>query len=232
MIKIFQNEPELFKSAAAFIIDVAAKAIKENGRFSLVLSGGSTPSKLFELLATPAYAAQLDWSKTFVFWGDERYAPFNDKLNNAKTAKELLLDKVPIPAENIFRIPVGPSPAVAADIYEQTVKDFFKNSLPDFDLVLLGMGDNAHIADILNETTRLVKEVYVEEQQMFRITMTAPLINLAKNIVFLLTGKAKAQTFKTVLNAPYQPSLYPVQLIKPVNGELYWFADAEAASLL
>jgi 6-phosphogluconolactonase len=237
-IKVFQNDTELCEATANFIIELAAESIAERGRFSIALSGGNTPEKLYTLLAKEEYATQIDWNKTFVFWGDERYVASDDPLNNARMAKSLLLDKVSIPAENIYPIPVGLAPAEGAVEYERQIKFFFDDLTPNFDLILLGMGDNAHTAslfpgtEILNETTRLVKEVYVEEQKMFRITMTAPLINHAHNIVFLLTGKAKAQTLKTVLNAPFQPSIYPVQLIKPTNGKLYWFVDAEAASLL
>jgi 6-phosphogluconolactonase len=237
-IKVFQNENELFDATANFIIDLAAASIAAHGRFSIALSGGHTPEKLYALLAKEEYTSLIDWNKIFVFWGDERCVASDDPLNNAKMAKDLLLNKVPIPAENIFPTPVGLSPAEGAIEYERQIKFFFDDLTPKFDLILLGMGDNAHTAslfpgtDILNETMRLVKEVYVEEQKMFRITMTAPLINHAHNIVFLLTGKSKAATLKTVLNAPYQPAIYPVQLIKPINGKLYWFVDAEAASLL
>ena len=237
-IKVFQNENELFDSTANFIIDLAAASIVATGRFSIALSGGNTPEKLYALLAQPVYAEQIDWNKTFVFWGDERCVASDDPLNNAKMAKDLLLNKVPIPTENIFETPVGLAPAEGAIEYERQIKFFFDDLSPKFDLILLGMGDNAHTAslfpgtNILNETTRLVKEVYVEEQKMFRITMTAPLINHAHNIVFLLTGKAKAAILKTVLNTPYEPNKYPVQLIKPIKGKLYWFVDAEAASLL
>jgi 6-phosphogluconolactonase len=237
-IKVYNTDSELFDATANFIIDLAAASIATTGRFTISLSGGNTPEKLYALLAKEEYASQIDWNKTFVFWGDERCVASDDPLNNAKMAKDLLLNKVPVPTENIFETPVGLSPAEAAIEYERQIKFFFDDLTPTFDLVLLGMGDNAHTAslfpgtDILNETTRLVKEVYVEEQKMFRITMTAPLINLAHNIVFLLTGKAKAKTLKTVLNAPYEPNKYPVQLIKPINGKLYWFVDAEAASLL
>jgi 6-phosphogluconolactonase len=237
-IKIFKDETELFNAAASFLIKTAADAIAARGRFTISLSGGHTPEKLYALLAQDTYSKQIDWSKTFVFWGDERCVASDDPLNNARMAKSLLLDKVAIPQENIYPTPVDLSPADGAVKYEQQIKTFFGNEAPRFDLILLGMGDNAHTAslfpgtDILKETSRLVKEVYVEEQKMFRITMTAPLINLAYNIVFLLTGKAKTATLRTVLNVPYQPDKYPVQLIKPTEGKLYWFIDSEAASLL
>jgi 6-phosphogluconolactonase len=237
-IKIFKDDTELFNAAANFIIELAAASIAANGRFTISLSGGSTPEKLYRLLASEEYAKQIDWKNTFVFWGDERCVASDDPLNNARMAKSLLLDKVSIPAENIYATPVNQSPADNAIEYEKQIKAFFGDTNPKFDLILLGMGDNAHTAslfpgtDILHETNRLVKEVYVEEQKMYRITMTAPLINLAQNILFLITGKAKAETLKTVLNVPYQPDKYPVQLIKPTEGKLYWFIDTAAASLL
>jgi 6-phosphogluconolactonase len=237
-LQSFQTDDLLFETIANFIIELAHKTIDTKGKFTLVLSGGNTPNQLYTLLASDAFSKRMPWKNTVVFWGDERCVGLEDKLNNAHVAISLLLDKVAIPKSNIFPIPVNLPPAEAAIEYEKQIHSFFGNTTPRFDLILLGMGDNAHTAslfpgtDILQETTRLVKEVYVEEQKMFRITMTAPLINLAHTVVFLLTGKSKAQTLKTVLSVPYQPAIYPVQLIKPIDGKLYWFTDAEAASLL
>jgi 6-phosphogluconolactonase len=142
-----------------------------------------------------------------------------------------------IPAANIFPIPVDKEPAGGAIEYEQTIKNFFKEEAPVFDIVFLGLGENGHTAslfpgtDVLLERRKLVRELYVEEQKMYRITMTAPLINQARDIIFLVEGTAKAEVLNTVLNAPYQPEKYPAQLIKPVSGNLYWFADNKAATV-
>lgn len=237
-IKVFDNDEIFIKETADFIISLAGKAIKEKERFVVSLSGGNTPNKLFALLATEEYSDKINWQRTFIFWGDERCVRLDDKLNNAHVAITLLLDKVPIPPLNVFPIPVNLPPAQAAVQYEQTIKSFFGNEEPAFDLILLGLGENAHTAslfpytDVLHEETKLVKEVYVEEQSMYRVTMTAPLINRAHNITFLVSGKSKAEVIKTIFTEPYQPEKYPAQLIKPTNGKLFWFLDKDAAALI
>ena len=236
-LRVFETPGLLSEAAAKFIVQLARESISERGRFAIALSGGNTPGKLYALLSTPAFKQQMDWEKTFVFWGDERCVPMNDERNNAFMAKLLLLNNIDIPAANIYPVQVNLPPAEAAEAYEQTLKTFFGKQPTAFDLILLGLGDNGHTASlfpgttVLHEQKRLVKEVYVVEQQMFRITMTAPFINLANNIVFLVTGKEKAGVLKTVLNGPFEPDKYPAQLIKPVNGNLYWFADKTAANL-
>jgi len=237
-LELFENGEAFIKAVADFIIAIANNAVAKNEKFTIALSGGNTPNKLYSLLATDAYSKQMPWKNTFVFWGDERCVALSDEQNNAHVAISLLLDKVGIPPLNIFPIPVNLSPEEAATQYEQTIKSFFGNETPAFDLILLGLGENAHTAslfpgtDVLNERKHWVKEVYVDEQKMFRVTMTVPLINLANNIAFLLTGKSKAEVLKTVLTAPYQPEKYPAQLIKPINGKLFWLADKDASALI
>ena len=133
---------------------------------------------------------------------------------------------------------LGATPETAAIEYEKQVKDFFKNAAPSFDLILLGMGDNAHTAslfphtDVLKEEKRLVKEVFIKELNMYRVTMTAPLINLARDVIFLVTGPGKAEALNHVLNNTYNPDEYPSQLIKPATGKLSWYIDEAAASMI
>ncbi len=237
-IQIFQTTEELAIAAGWFIIEVAKSAVEARGRFVISLSGGHTPEQLYALLSKPPFSDQIPWNKTFVFWGDERFVPSNNEENNAHMARLLLFNRINIPQSNINPIPVGRQPLIAVEEYENTINAFFKNEPPQFDLVLLGLGANGHTAslfpgtDVVSDTTHLVREVYVGEQKMFRITMTASLINQAHNIVFLVTGNEKAGILKTVLTASYQPDKYPAQLIKPVNGNLYWFVDSGAATLL
>jgi 6-phosphogluconolactonase len=237
-IHVFNDVAELCESTADFIIELANESIAVNGQFVLVLSGGSTPNELYKLLATEEYIKRMPWKKTIIFWGDERCVGLDDKLNNAFVARSLLLDKIDIPATNLYVTPVNLPPAEAAIKYEEDLKSFFKNKPPQFDLIFLGLGENAHTASlfpgtaVLHEKDRWVKEVYVEEQKMYRVTMTAPLLNQAHNIIFLVTGKAKADVLHTIFNSPYQPEEYPAQLIKPVDGNLYWYVDEAAAALL
>ena len=224
-ISYFDDPAQLAKVAADLIADLSADAIRERGRFTIALSGGNTPATLYALLAQEPYRSRIDWKKFYFFWGDERCVPACSKDNNSHNAKKALLDRVPVPAENIFPIQVNLPPAEAAAEYMQTLEDFFKDPNPKFDLILLGMGDNGHTASlfphttILHETKATVKEVNVEEVKMFRISFTAPLINHAAHILFLVAGKDKALMLKTVLAGPFEPDNYPAQLIK--NADWY-----------
>jgi len=238
-IHVFADGEALNKATAEFMIDLAAESIKARGRFAVSLSGGSTPEQLFVLLAGGDYKNRIPWSQTFIFWGDERYVGLNDKSNNSFVAQTLLLSKVEIPLANIFPMPVNLSPATeAAKAYEQSLKVFFGDDLPQFDLIMLGIGANAHTASlfphtpVIHEQAQWVSAVYVDEVKMFRITMTAPLINNARNVLFLAVGGGKAEVLKTVFTEPYNPDQYPAQLISPRHGNLYWFIDEKAAALL
>ena len=219
-IERFNDPQEMAKAAADIIVKISAASIKERNRFSIALSGGNTPAILYALLAQQPYRDKIDWQRIFIFWGDERCVPANSKDNNSHNAKRDLLDHVPLPPENIFPVPVELTPEMAAAEYDQTLKDFFKDQLPQFDLILLGMGDNGHTAslfphtNILHDTGALVKEVFVEEVNMWRISFTAPLINHAAHILFLVAGKEKEHMLKTVLDGPYRPDDYPAQLIR------------------
>jgi 6-phosphogluconolactonase len=235
-LEVFATIDDLNIAAAKFIVDIANKAIAEKGKFIISFSGGQTPVKLYSILAEQPFRAQIDWGKTFIFWGDERCVPIDDERNNAHQAKITLLDKVNIPPSNVHPIPVDLTPAEAAGNYEKEIKDFFGQEPLQFDLILLGLGENGHTASlfpgakILNEKAEGVREVYVEEEKMFRITMTAPLINQAHHILYLVAGKNKAEILENAMWLPYQPEKYPVQLIKPVHGDLRWFADSSAAT--
>lgn len=234
-VQVFSTPEALSEGAAKFIIELAQQSVADKGRCIIALSGGSTPERLFQLFAQSPYNTLLPWQHIYFFWGDERCVPLDDKRNNAYQAKQLLLDKINVPAKNIFRIPTNLSPAEAADQYEESIKQLFGDEPPRFDLILLGMGDNGHTASlfphtsVLHEEARMVKEVYIEEVSMYRVTMTAPLINLAHYIVFLVTGANKAAMLKTVLQGAYKPELYPAQLIDPVDGTLLWMVDEAAA---
>lgn len=235
-LRVFETPEILSEAAAELMVQIAANSLAERGRFVISLSGGKTPERLFKILAESPFYTKIQWANTFIFWGDERCVPYNDERNNAHRARILLIDKIPIPSDNVFPIPVNMEPAEAARQYEETIKDYFGNKTPGFDLILLGLGENGHTAslfpetEVLHEKTALVKQVYVEEQKMFRITMTAPLLNLARNILFLVTGKSKSEILKTVLEGPMETDKYPAQLIKPAVGDLWWFADKAAAA--
>ncbi|MEO6404427.1 MAG: 6-phosphogluconolactonase [Ferruginibacter sp.] len=235
-IFVFKDEQELQKAVAEKIIALAANYIKINGRFTLALSGGNTPSGLYALLATESYITQVNWKKVFIFWGDERMVPMDDKENNSYNAKKVFLDKINIPGENIFRINTTLVPANTAMKYEKIIKEFFHESIPAIDLILLGLGTNGHTAslfpgtEILHERNALVKDVYLEDQQTYRVSFTIPLINNASNIFFLVTGKDKSSIVKKVLQSSHVPLEIPAQFITSKNNNLYWYLDEQAAS--
>lgn len=237
-IQVFDTAEQLCDAAAGLILEMADRAVRERGRFLISLSGGRTPEQLYRKLASSPTRERLPWENTYVFWGDERCVPMDNPENNAFVARQVLLSKTGIPAENIFPIPVNLTPAGAAKTYEQAISDFFGHEEPRFDCMLLGMGADAHTASLfpgtmaVHDKEHLVAEQYVEEVQMFRVTMTARLINDSRNIIFLVTGKAKAHALQQVMAAPFDPDKYPAQLIRPTAGKLYWLVDKEAAALL
>lgn len=214
-LSVFPNVAALAKAAAELMIKTSKQAIESRGRFVISLSGGTTPENLFVLLAKPPYREQILWNKTFIFWGDERFVPSDDKRNNANKARALLLDHIDIPEININPIPVDLDPDEAAKNYEGIITNFFGKEPPRFDLIFLGLGEDGHTAslfprtDVVFENSLLVGEVYVAEQKMYRITMTPALINQARNIAFLVEGEKKAEILKTILSAPQQPNRFP-----------------------
>ena len=238
MLHIFDKVDLLFLSIADFIVAKAKESISREGRFSLVLSGGNSPKRLHELLASEKYRNQIEWEKVFFFFGDERYVPANHSDSNYLMAKTTLFDPLKISKAQIFPINTSLPPAGAAKGYEKDIVTFFGGKPPHFDLIILGLGDNSHTAslfphtDVLQEKEALVKEEYIEEVKMYRITFTAPLINQANQVAFLLFGAGKAEAVYHILEDERNIEQYPAQLIKPQAGELHWFMDRDAASKL
>ncbi len=235
-MEVYQTLAEFNKATAEFIVSEAKKTISGNGRFSLVFSGGQTPLGIYSLLAKPYYSSRMQWERIDLFWTDERCVALTDERNNAHQVKVALFDKIQIPQANIHVIPVELPLAAAA--YEETLAVFFGRQAPRFDLVLLGVGENGHTASLFPRTNVIlekssgIRKVYVREEQSFRITMTAPLINQARKVLFLVTGIKKAEILKKVFFSSFQPENYPAQLISPGDGALLLFTDKSAASLL
>jgi len=227
---------QLFNALADLIVKTANKAIKERGEFTFALSGGNSPRKLYELLSSSSYRDQIDWTKVYFFFGDERYVPSNDPESNALMAKETLFDRLPIPETNIYRVNTSFSPEQAAQSYAEVLEAHFGERTMQFDLILLGLGNDSHTASlfpyssILADMDSTVKAVYVQELNTYRITFTAPLINRANHIVFLVYGKDKAEAVKHVFGEVHDSEKYPAQLIHPNHGQIYWFMDEDAAT--
>ena len=233
---IKKNSDELSIDFAVWITDYIEKKLQQQSRFTIVLAGGNTPKKLYQLLAGGEFKNKIDWSKLHFFWGDERYVPFTDEKNNAKMVFDNLLNHVAVAKENIHIIQTDIEPELSAIEYEKLLHEYFPDNNKTFDLVLLGMGDNAHTLslfpgyDVVQEKERWVQSFYLEEQKMVRITLTAPVVNAAGCIVFLVSGGDKAAAVQHVLAGEHEPDLYPSQVIQPFNGELYWWIDEAAAA--
>ncbi len=240
-LHIYKNNDELSVAVAEWMVDYIAATLKKKNRFTLVLSGGGTPQKLNTLLATSPYKEKIDWSKLHIFWGDERFVPYTDERNNAKMAFDTLLDHVPVPATQIHRMRTDITPEASALEYEKILEAYFPPAVPPaptFDLVLLGMGDDGHTLSLFPGThamhieDTLTTSLFLKQQNMYRVTLTAPIVNKASCVAFLATGAGKAPALQQVIEGDYKPDVYPSQVIKPIPGELHWFVDEAAAALL
>ena len=223
--------------AAELWVEICSEAIRARGQASVALSGGSTPKSLFELMATPEWSRKVDWSKTHLFWGDERAVPANDPQSNYRMAKEAMISKLSIPEANVHPVQTELGPQKAAEAYEKTLRQFFPgDAWPQIDFNLLGLGENGHTASLfphtklLHENKRWVAAECIEEVHMDRITMTAPAINHSRQIVFFISGASKADVVKEVKEGPRDPERLPAQLIKPEGGSLLWLLDKDAGS--
>jgi 6-phosphogluconolactonase len=218
-------------AAAEIFVEQFNMAINRSGHFTVLLSGGGTPKLTYEHLAREPFKSQIDWSLVNLFWGDERCVELNDPLSNYLMASKALLSHLPIPLQQIHPIICYKDPHVSADRYEALLKEFFKGSPPSFDLVFLGLGLDGHTASlfphiqVLEENKKWVIVVQNECEDFARITLTLPILNLAKVIVFLVSGEEKAEILQKVLSQEEPLSILPARLIKPVAGKLYWLVD-------
>jgi 6-phosphogluconolactonase len=237
-VLVYPTPAALASAAAEAFVSAAAEAIAARGRFLVALSGGSTPKALYALLAEPKRAAQIDWSRVHVLWGDERCVPPDDPASNFRMAREVLLDHVAIPPAQIHRMRGEDDPRTAAAGYERELRALFPAAVPRFDLVLLGLGDNGHTASLfpglsaVHESARWVVAEHVAEVGMWRLTLTPVAINAAAAILFLVAGRDKAAMLARVLQGPRDIDARPAQAIAPVAGRLCWLVDAAAAGAL
>lgn len=242
-LNVFQNPQALARAAAYHFVQVHQRAVAQTDGFAVALSGGTTPRLLYELLADPRepFRDQIDWKKSFFLFTDERNVPPDHPDSNYRMAHEALFSRVP--KTQIVRI-AGEKPAEqAAQEYEDILADLYEADIPDLDLVLLGLGEDGHVASLfphspaLQEKERLVVAPWVEKLNAYRITMTLPILNAGHSVVFLVTGASKAEIVGKIINADKKPDfqpnpdLYPAQAICPTNGAVSWFVDEAAARL-
>jgi 6-phosphogluconolactonase len=227
---------DLASAAAEYFVARSVAAVRQRGSFKVALSGGSTPKRLYQLLADPnsPFRDRVPWAGTHFFWSDERHVPPDHPDSNFRMTNEAMLSRVPVVASNVHRVrSENPNAADAAEDYEKTLLEVTKENLPRLDLILLGLGADGHTAsifpdsDVLHETKRLVAAPWIEKLKANRITMTLPLLNNGASVLFLVGGAEKAAIVREVLQGPNQ---YPAQAVKPTNGQLLWLLDKEAAS--
>ena len=238
---VMDDAQALYVRAAEEIAHFAGEAICTHGEFTLCLTGGATPASTYELLAT-RFRLSVDWKEVQFFWGDERCVPPDDPASNFGMANRTILSKLALRPEQVHRMRGEDDPAQAAQDYEGELRASFRLEQPgdfqSFNLVLLGLGENAHVASLfphhsaLHEETRLAVAVDVEAVPRRRISLTVPVINSAERVMFLVSGEKKAAAVKNILQGPQDPEEYPGQLVKPHSGEIVWLIDQAAASEL
>jgi 6-phosphogluconolactonase len=244
MIRVVADRDALAQAAAEEFAGRAEAAIRAKGAFTVALSGGSTPKELYARLASEQcpFRHAVAWEKVHFFWGDERHVPPTDPQSNYRMASEAMLSRLPVPAENVHRIPAEePDAAEAAAEYERTLRQFFQlapGELPRFDLVLLGLGPEGHTASLFPGNTvprdgsQLVAATWVEKFNTYRITLTPAVLNHAAQAIFLVGGEEKAEIVAEVIEGDFQPDLLPAQLIRPERVPVLWLLDRAAAGKL
>ena len=240
---VWSSPDSVARAAARRFLDVSEEAVGSRGIARIAISGGTTPKRMFEMLADPAgpFLNEVPWDKLALYWVDERCVPPTDKDSNFRMTTEAMLSKVPLPPEQVFRMEGELPPEEAASRYESTLRNSMKlegAESPAFDLLLLGMGDDGHTAslfphtDALDDITGLVVANHVPQKDTWRITLTAPVINQARDVAFLIEGSAKTDVLAEVLTGSFDPDRLPSQLIRPSTGKLSFLLDDVAAAKL
>ena len=238
-LKVFDDPDGVARAAAGRFAGLARESVGARGLFTVALAGGSTPRRVYELLASEEFRGQVEWPGVHFFFGDERAVPADHPDSNFRMANEALLSRVPVPERNVHRIEGLGDAAANASEYESELRGLFGDAeWPRLDLVLLGMGDDGHTASLFPDTAATgerrvwVVANWVGKLGAWRVTLTAPAINAARHVLFLVNGAGKAARLREVLKGERDPSRLPSQLIRPHDGTLEWFVDRAAASEL
>ncbi len=237
-LHILPSTEEAAQAKAKFVATLAKECLDTQHRFTIALSGGSTPRRFYQILASPPHAEGIAWDRWHIFWSDERCVPPDHEDSNFRMAREALLDHVPIPPAQVYRMRGEVAPEQAAKEYETAVLNVFQTAVPFFDLILLGIGYDGHTASLfpgtgaLQENHRLVVANWEPSLQVHRITFTLPLINAAKVVAFLDTDESKAEVLRGVLESAPEEDVLPAGMVRPTQGTVHWFLTKEAASLL
>ncbi len=237
-IHIEKTREELAKFAAEQLVEFLSRAIIERGSGSLVLSGGETPRRVYQILGSPPLSGWLEWSRVHIFFGDERMVPPNDPDSNYGMAHRELIERVPIPAENVHRIQGELSPEHAAMEYANELRMKYEAEFPRFDCILLGIGEDGHTASLfpgteaLNELEKAAVPLFVPRLKAWRVTLTFPVINSAREIIFLAEGEKKSSIVQKVIESAKPSTDFPATMVRPHDGVLHWLLDSQAASAM
>jgi 6-phosphogluconolactonase len=236
-IQIYPDLETISRKAADIFLQISGKYIEDKGRLAVALSGGSTPKRFYELLGSEPYSKRIDWRHIHFFWADERCVPPEHQDSNYRLAFDAFLSKIPLPEENIHRIKGEEEPQKEAGEYEQDIQRFFGDShLPVFDLIILGIGEDGHIASLfpgsqsMSEEKHLADFVDNREKKYPRITLTLPVLTNAENVLVLVSGKSKAVIVKKVISE--KDESLPASLLTKGKGNLLFLLDKDASQLL
>lgn len=238
-IRILESPVELAHAGARIIISTAQDRITKTDRFVMAISGGSSPGVMHKLLTTEPYLSEIQWNKTHIFWVDDRCVPEDSPFSNYGSAKREFLDQVPIPIEHVHSMPTELPPEEGAVRYQRELMSFFhlkEGELPALDLTLLGIGPDGHTASLfpghnaLNEIKRMVVYVKGGNPDIYRLTLTFPVLNNAEKTVFFVSGRGKAEIVERILK--HEEKMLPARMVQPLSGELIWLLDRDAAALL
>jgi len=238
-VKVFPGKDALVAGTAEWILSACGEAIANRGACSIAFSGGSTPRALYRLLASDPWRKRFDWSRIELFQVDERAVPIDHPDSNFGMIERELLRSVQIPQNNVHRMRTELGAQAAAEEYEsQLRRSFVAAAVPQFDVLLLGMGEDGHTASLfpgteaLHETSRLVLGYTVVKLNAPRITLTFPVINQGRKVLFLVSGESKAAILREVFEGESPELRYPAAMVEPTSGLLYWHLDSEAASMI
>ena len=237
-IHVYSNKEKLVIATAEHMVNSIEQAIQQNGLCNVALSGGNTPGGVFSLLASNFYQDRVDWGRLHLFWGDERMVPPEHQDSNFRMVQETLLDHIKIPGENVHRIRGEIAPEEAAAEYAELLDAHFKEDLPCFDLILLGLGEDGHTASLFPETDAVGEcekhavAVFVPRLSAWRVTLTLPVLNAAREILFLVSGKSKSEMIQRIMSIKQPAKELPATMVNPQNGELHWMLDSEAMVLI
>ncbi len=238
MIEIFRNMERLSLAAAELFRASAERAVARRGRFTVIVSGGETPRRTYELLAEGPFRQRVPWDRVHLFLADERCVPATDLRSNFRMIKDALLDSVPLPENHVHPIECGTNPVAAARTYESSLRSHFGTEDARLDLVILGMGEDGHTASLfpgsplIDEKIAWVAPAKKPGEAIMRVTLTPLLLNRADEMVFLVAGRGKAATLHRALEGHHTPDQLPAQSVRPNSGRLRWYIDESAAVFL